>query len=80
MIVYPLLFIDDSIGHWSEEEGVFYGEEEEENFNHISNQGKLILANQILQANPCNLSDTNYPWSSKLHLQDYPTYPKSQFY
>ena len=49
MIVYPLLFIDDSIGQGSEEEGVFYGEEEE-NFNHISNQGKLILANPILQA------------------------------
>ena len=44
MIVYSLLFIDDSIGQGSEEGEVFYGEEEEENFNHISNQGKLILA------------------------------------
>ena len=50
MIVYSLLFIDDSIGQGSEEEGVFYGEEEEENFNHISNQGKLILANPMWQA------------------------------
>ena len=44
MIVYSLLFIEDSIGQGSEEEEVFYGEEEEENFNHLSNQGKFILA------------------------------------
>ena len=53
MIVYPLLFIDDSIGQGSEEEGVFYGEEEEENFDHISNQGKLILACHPMQVNTC---------------------------
>ena len=55
VIVYSLLFIDDSIGQRSEEEGVFYGEEEEENSNHISNQGKLILASLRWQANTCNL-------------------------
>ena len=59
--MYPLLFIDDSIGQGSEEEGVFYGEEEEENFNHMSNQGKIIFACYPMQANPCNPSDTNYP-------------------
>ena len=76
--MYPLLFIDDSTGQGQEEEGYYY-EEEEENFNHISNQGKLILANPMLQANPCNTSDPNYPWSSKLHLEDYTTYPVPVF-
>ena len=45
-----VIIIDDSIGQGSEEEGVFYGEEEEGNFNLISIQGKLILANPILHA------------------------------
>ena len=64
VIVYSLLFIDDSIGQGSEEEGVFYGEEEEENFNHISNQGKITLAtlyasyiDQLyLQVNTCKMA------------------------
>ena len=46
--MYPLLFIDDSTGQGQEEEGYYY-EEEEENFNHLSNQGKLILATLVIQ-------------------------------
>ena len=56
MIVYLVLFIDDSIGQGSEEEGVFYGEEEEENFNHLSNQGKLMLAGHPMQVNTCKMA------------------------
>ena len=44
----PLLFIDDSTRQGQEEEGYYY-EEEEENFNHLSNQGKLILATKPYQ-------------------------------
>ena len=50
VIVYPLLFIDDSTGPGHEEEGYYY-EEEEENFNHLSNQGKLILATLVILIN-----------------------------
>jgi hypothetical protein len=39
--VYSLLFIDDSNAQDFEEEEVDYEEEPEENFNHLTNQGKL---------------------------------------
>ena len=42
MIVSPYAFIDASTGDYQEEE-VFYQEEEEENFDHYTNQGKLIF-------------------------------------
>ena len=72
--MYSLLFIDDSIGQENEEEGVFYGaEEEEENFNHLTNQGKLalatLLASWILANNP-----------SPIDLLDLLVNTKSQFY
>ena len=40
MIVSSYSFIDASTGDYQEEE-VFYQEEEEENFDHYPNQGKL---------------------------------------
>ena len=43
-----VIIIDDSTGQGQEEEGYYY-EEEEENFNHLSNQGKLILATLVIQ-------------------------------
>ena len=46
MIVSSYSFIDASTGDYQEEEA-FYQEEEEENFDHLTNQGKLIF----LQAN-----------------------------
>ena len=42
MIVSSYSFIDASTGDYQEEE-VFYQEEEQENFDHITNQGKLTL-------------------------------------
>ena len=45
--MYSLLFIDDSNGQGFEEEEVYYEEEPEENFNHLTNQGKLTLAKYI---------------------------------
>ena len=42
MIVSSYSFIDASTGDYQEEE-VFYQEEEQENFDHITNQGKLIF-------------------------------------
>ena len=42
-----VIIIDDSTGQEPEEEGYYY-EEEEENFNHLSNQGKLILATLVI--------------------------------
>ena len=41
MIVSSYSFIDASTGDYQEEE-VFYQEEEQENFDHITNQGKLL--------------------------------------
>ena len=44
VIVYSIcILIDDSTDQVYEEEE-FYQEEEEENFNHCTNQGKLLLA------------------------------------
>ena len=48
----PYVFIDDSTDQAFEEEE-FY-QEEEENFNHCTNQGKPPLT---MQANPCNLDN-----------------------
>ena len=42
MIVSSYSFIDTSTGDYQEEE-VFYQEEEQENFDHLTNQGKLTL-------------------------------------
>ena len=56
MIVYlVIIYIDDSNGQGYEEEGDYYEEEAEENFNHLSNQGKLNTCSIYLQANTCNL-------------------------
>ena len=41
MIVSSYSFIDTSTGDYQEKE-VFYQEEEQENFDHITNQGKLL--------------------------------------
>ena len=41
MIVSSYSFIDASTGDYQEEE-VFYQEEEEEHFDHLTNQGKLL--------------------------------------
>jgi hypothetical protein len=41
VIVSSYSFIDASTGEYQEEE-VFYQEEEQENFDHITNQGKLL--------------------------------------
>ena len=41
MIVSSYSFIDANTGDYQEEE-VFYQEEEEENFDHPTNQGKLL--------------------------------------
>ena len=41
VIVSSYSFIDASTGDYEEEE-VFYQEEEQENFDHITNQGKLL--------------------------------------
>ena len=54
--MYSLLFIDDSNGQGCEEEEVYYEEEPEENFNHLSNQGKLTLATLYGKLNDCYLS------------------------
>ena len=43
MIVSSYSFIDANTGDYQEEE-VFYQEEEEENFDHPTNQGKLTIA------------------------------------
>ena len=57
MIVSSYSFIDASTGDYPEEE-VFYQEEEEEHFDHPTNQGKLLpmqarlLQVIMLQANP----------------------------
>ena len=40
MLVYPYLFLDASTAGYEEEEGDY--EEEEEHFDHCTNQGKLI--------------------------------------
>ena len=48
MIVSPYSFIDASTGDYQEEE-VFY--QEEENFDHLTNQGKLDYCKLGLQAN-----------------------------
>ena len=45
MIVSSYSFIDASTGDYQEEE-VFYQEEEEENFDHLTNQGKLTLSHR----------------------------------
>ena len=70
-----LVIIDDSNGQGYEEEEVYYEEEPEENFNHLSNQGKLTLATYysklILALNPSKY---------KLDLQDYPLDTQTQFY
>jgi hypothetical protein len=42
VIVPSYSFIDASTGDYQEEE-IFYQEEEEENFDHLTNQGKLII-------------------------------------
>ena len=42
VIVSSYSFIDASTGGYQEEE-VFYQEEEPENFDHLTNQGKLIF-------------------------------------
>jgi hypothetical protein len=42
VIVSSYSFIDASTGDYQEEE-VFYQEEEQENFDHLTNQGKLTL-------------------------------------
>ena len=41
LVIVYLVIIDDSNGQGYEEEGVYYEEEPEENFNHLSNQGML---------------------------------------
>ena len=45
--VFPYLFIDASTEEYEEEEGD-YEEEEEENFDHCTNQGKLIPMQALL--------------------------------
>ena len=46
MIVSSYSCIDASTGDY-QEEGIFYQEEEQENFDHITNQGKLLLIQDI---------------------------------
>ena len=48
MICTSYLFIDASTDQGYEEEGGYYEEEAEENFNHCSAQGKTILASYSL--------------------------------
>ena len=48
-----LVIIDDSNGEGCEEEEVYYEEEPEENFNHLSNHGKLTLATWFSKLNTC---------------------------
>ena len=43
---YP--FIDASSEDYEEDDETIYGEEEEENFDHFSNQGKLIPMQALL--------------------------------
>ena len=48
-----LVIIDDSNGQGYEEEEVYHEEEPEENFNHLSNQGKLTLTTLFSKLNTC---------------------------
>ena len=50
MIVSSYSFIDASTGDYQEEE-VFYQEEEQENFDHLTNQGKLLpMQDRLVQS------------------------------
>ena len=77
MIVSSYSFIDASTGDYQEEE-VFYQEEEEEHFDHLTNPGKLIfLQARLMQAD--KLANHHgaklYQSKASLHFTSW-TYPK----
>ena len=75
MIVY-LVIIDDSNGQGYEEEAVYYEEEPQENFNHLSNQGKLTLATYPRKL----ILATKHYQHASLTCQITPLIPNPSFY
>ena len=84
MIVSSYSFIDASTGDYQEEE-VFYQEEEQENFDHITNQGKLLPMQARLMQTIFGCKFIFLP-SAKLYKSKAPlhftlwTYPKFLLY